>query len=288
VESEVDVYARSQKALQDELARREAEHQAAVANAARAFVGGTKPLIGVADGDSWFDYPLPLLDPKDVRDSLADIGVPRPIILKLAYVGAATTALLGVEKRNRLIAALKNPLNGPIDFIMFSGGGDDLVGNQFRFWLRDAGAAQGDPRGGVNHELLADILGVVLAAYADLAQIRQQYAPQALLLVHAYDFAIPTGIGVCPSVGPWLKPSLDDRGWTGLADGSDIVRQILIEFKQRLQAFCATVPNAVCVDTQGTLAANEWANELHPTPEGFLRIAEKFRAALSLKFPGRI
>lgn len=286
--SEVDVYVRNLKAVQDELARREAEHQAAVAHAMRAFVGGAKPLIGVADGDSWFDYPLPVLDPKDVRDSLTELGSPKPIILKLAYIGAATTALLGVEKRNRLIAALQNPLNGPIDFIMFSGGGDDLVGNQFRFWLRDASAAHGDALGGVDHELLADILGVVLAAYADLAQIRQQYAPQALLLVHAYDFAIPTGIGACPSVGPWLKPSLDDRGWTGLADGSDIVRQILIEFKQRLQAFCATVPNAVLVDTQGTLAADQWANELHPTPEGFRLIAEKFRAALSFRFPGRI
>lgn len=286
--SEADVYARNQRAIEDEIARREAEHQAAVANAARASAGGTKPLIGVADGDSWFDYPLPVLDPKDVRDSLAEIGVPRPIILKLAYISAASTALLGVEKRKRLVSALKNPLNGPIDFIMFSGGGDNLVGNQFRFWLRDASAAHGDPRGGVNHELLADILAVVLAAYADLAQICQQYAPQALLLVHAYDFAIPTGIGACPLVGPWLKPSLDDRGWTGMADGSDIVRQILIAFKQRLQALCATVPNAVLVDTQGTLAANEWANELHPTPEGFRRIAEKFRATLSLKFPGRI
>jgi hypothetical protein len=288
VNSEVDVYVRNQKAIQDELARREAEHQAAVAHVANAFAGGAKPLIGVADGDSWFDYPLPVLDPKDVRDSLTGIGSPRPIILKLAYVGATTTALLGVEKRNRLIAALKNPLNGPIDFIMFSGGGDDLVGNQFRFWLRDASAAHGDPRGAVNHELLADILSVVLAAYADLAQIRQQYAPQALLLVHAYDFAIPTGIGVCPAVGPWLKPSLDDRGWTGLADGSGIVRQILIEFKQRLLAFCATVPNAVLVETQGTLATNEWANELHPTPDGFRLIAEKFRTALSHRFPGRI
>lgn len=286
MQTEINIITGNQQAIQEEIARREAEHQVEVARAIRELPEGAKPLIGLADGDSWFDYPLPV-PPTDVRDSLRDIGTPHPIILKLAYAGDATTALLGVAKRNRLIAALKDPKNGPIDFIMFSGGGDDLIGDQFRFWLRDASVAHGDPRGGVNHELLSDILGVVLAAYADLAQIRQNFAPQALLLVHAYDFAIPSGEGVC-SFGPWLKPSLDDRGWTKLADGSDIVRQILIEFKKRLLAFCATTPNAIFVDTQGTLVAKEWANELHPTPEGFRKIAEKFRIALSHKFPGRI
>ena len=285
--TEIDAITENQRAIQEEIARREIEHQEEVARATREISEGAKPLIGVADGDSWFDYPLPQPFPTDVRDSLRDIGTPHPIILKLAYAGDATTALLGVTKRNRLISALKDPKNGPIDFIMFSGGGDDLIGDQFRFWLNDANVAHGDPQGGVNHELLSDILGVVLAAYADLATIRSAFAPQAWLLVHAYDFAIPNGLGVC-GFGPWLKPSLNDRGWTKLGDGSDIVRQILVEFKQRLLAFCATTRNTIFVNTQGTLAADEWANELHPTPEGFRQIAEKFHTALSQKFPGRI
>jgi hypothetical protein len=37
----------------------------------------------------------------------------------------------------------------------------------------------------------------------------------------------------------------------------------------------------VALKTTGTLAMDQWANELHPTPEGFRRLAElKFLPAL--------
>jgi hypothetical protein len=38
---------------------------------------------------------------------------------------------------------------------------------------------------------------------------------------------------------------------------------------------------------QGTLSLGEWANELHPKPEGFRKIAQKFLGPLAEKFPGR-
>jgi hypothetical protein len=46
--------------------------------------------------------------------------------------------------------------------------------------------------------------------------------------------------------------------------------------------------NFSMVDTQGVLAPADWANELHPYPNGFKSIAEKFVAALEVNFPGRI
>jgi hypothetical protein len=51
----------------------------------------------------------------------------------------------------------------------------------------------------------------------------------------------------------------------------------------------ATVPanNIVYVQTQGTLATTDWANELHPNPGGFAKITTLFKNALSQKFPGR-
>jgi hypothetical protein len=35
------------------------------------------------------------------------------------------------------------------------------------------------------------------------------------------------------------------------------------------------------IDTQGTLSAADWANELHPFPAGFAKIAQLFSDALS-------
>jgi lysophospholipase L1-like esterase len=47
----------------------------------------------------------------------------------------------------------------------------------------------------------------------------------------------------------------------------------------------AQQPNVVHVDTPGTLADNEWNDELHPSRKGFQKIAGKFRDQLKLQFP---
>jgi hypothetical protein len=88
--------------------------------------------------------------------------------------------------------------------------------------------------------------------------------------------------------GPWLKPSLDFCGYN-LTEGTAIVRQALTEFKNRLAALAAKPGNNfILVDTQGVLQAADWANELHPFPPGFQKLAGKFVDALRNKFPGRI
>ena len=78
------------------------------------------------------------------------------------------------------------------------------------------------------------------------------------------------------------------RRWD-IPHGTAIVRQALTEFKTRLDNLAADPRNNFfVVTTQGTLTATEWANELHPQPGGFQKIAAKFVAALKAKFPARI
>jgi hypothetical protein len=282
-------------AVEAEIQQRIVAHQRLLAN--QGFLANrspTRPLNLLADGDSWFDYPLsdgfPI--PSDVIVQLGTLVSPRPFILNLAHHGDATTQMLGVTKRNRLIAALQDPKNGVFDGILFSGGGNDLVGDQFRLWLNDAEAVGRDPARALNQPALDDIMGVVETAYLDLVATRNLVGDMPIL-VHAYDFAHPTDIGVC-GVGPWLFPSLMSRGWmqnTGPADlavGDQIVRLILEKF-QKLVEKMASVPgnNVVPVATQGTLSSGDWANELHPKPEGFQKIAQKFLGPLGEIFPGR-
>jgi hypothetical protein len=56
----------------------------------------------------------------------------------------------------------------------------------------------------------------------------------------------------------------------------------------RLRLAADGANNFAMVDTRSVLAPADWANELHPYPDGFKSIAEKFVAALEVKFPGRI
>ncbi|HZZ13329.1 MAG TPA: SGNH/GDSL hydrolase family protein [Paraburkholderia sp.] len=282
-----DVYSESEEKIEEDIRRRTAEHQAEVERMKQRHAFGPAKLIGVADGDSWFDYPLPPIVATDVRDALQHFDAMSPVLLKLAHHGDATTALLGVQKRRRLITALQNKANGPIEIMLFSGGGNDLVGDQFLFWVNDAAAVGRDAARGVDVEALNNVLGVVLDGYAELVRIRDLVAPAAVLFVHAYDYAIPTGKAACPFAGPWLLPSLRERGWDE-KDGRKIVRAILVEFERRLHALASRHQNVVVVPTQGTLGDNDWANELHPTPGGFRQIAAKFRRTIAAKFPGRI
>lgn len=288
-----NVYSETQLKIEEDLKRRAEENQARVdeiRQQRRNLAVGPVPLIIVADGDSWFDYPLPLIGHTDVADSLKSQGTLTPAMMKLAHYGDSTTVLMGVTKRQRLVEYISDPTHGPIDVIMFSGGGNDLVGDQFRFWLKNAADVNSDPTKGVNDELLTDILGVINGAYFELIRIRNQYASDATLLLHAYDFAIPTGIGACPFAGPWLRPSLVEQGWPDIGQGRQIVKTILEAFKSGLKNLSATNENVVLVETQGTLSSNDWANELHPNPGGFDKLAARFRSTLQNipKFKNRI
>ena len=100
--------------------------------------------------------------------------------------------------------------------------------------------------------------------------------------------AQPNGKGVC-GIGPWLKPSLDFRGWNKPAQAAQIVKEVLQEFDKVLTQFEHDHNDVVYVRTQGTLSPNsDWTNELHPNKKGFAKIAGVFLEALKAKFQGRI
>jgi hypothetical protein len=241
------------------------------------------PLNMFAEGDSWFDYPLS----SDTLGWLRSDGAPEPEILSLAHYGDQASQMLGVSQRKRIIENLQDPDNGVFDALLFSGGGNDLAGDQFVLWVTQY-VAGADPAYAVDAQRLADILGVVKAAYIDLIEVRDSIAPNCVIFLHAYDFAQPTGIGVC-GLGPWLKPSLDFRGWTDPTKAAAIVKVVLLSLDKLLVQLEQQYKNVVYVRTQGTLTpATDWANELHPTEPGFNKIAQVFLRALRTRFPGRI
>jgi hypothetical protein len=231
----------------------------------------------LAHGDSWFDYPLSGNDlsfgDTDIIARLRGMGRLNPVILNISHYGDATTDEMSLPKQERMISSLQDPANwmgsGKPDAILFSGGGNDVVGDQFCIYLDYAlpGAT------GLNAGRFDKALSAVEASYLDLFAFRERYAPGVPVIGHCYDFPIPNGVHpVC--AGPWLKPSLDYCGWD-LTQGTAIARAALSDFKNVLLRLASDAANNFSiVDTQGTLAAADWANELHPYPDGFKKIAE--------------
>jgi hypothetical protein len=280
------------ESIEREIGNRIRRHQRALSRL-RATTGVSPrvapPLILLAHGDSWFDYPLdgnrwPSAN-TDIIAQLADLGLPPPRILNISHYGDATTDELALSKQQRLIAVLSesaNWLTGKPDAILFSGGGNDIVGEQFCIYLNDKGASAP----ALDPDRFSARLASIRASYSELFLFRDRYAPGVPILGHCYDYARPMWRHP-PCAGPWIIPSLKFAGWTA-AEGLKIVHAALDEFKAMLLGLAGSTSGFTVIPTQGVLTKTDWANELHPYPPGFKSLAEVFLTALRDRFPGRV
>jgi hypothetical protein len=283
------------ESIEKDIAERIEAHQSEVARI-RANVRADRqpPLMLLAHGDSWFDYPCDGNTPtpfstSDIIAHLKKMGNPKPKILNLSHFGDATTDEMGLQKQKRLIDALSNRnnwLNGKPDAILFSGGGNDIAGDPYCIYLNHKNS--GLP--GLDAARFAGRLDSIRSSYLDLFAFRDRYAPQVPIFGHAYDFARPMPRPHPPCMGPWMSPALSFAGWS-LAEGTQIIHDALDAFGAMLGSLEGSQqPNYdfTVVPTQGTLTKDDWANELHPHPPGFEKLAEKFLDILRHRFSGRI
>jgi hypothetical protein len=246
-----------------------------------------RPLQVFAEGDSWFDYPVPFFGGGIIPRLEDEIGVP---ILNLAKAGDEVRYMLGVKERRLIVEQLANgcPAGGSWDAMLFSGGGNDIVSDPMALWIRDYDPAL-PPAGLVHQPRLDAALALVRAGYEDLISLRDLLSPGTHLFFHAYDYAIADGRGVC-RLGPWLKPTFDLRGFPSLAARVAVTKLMLTQFAAMLVALEQANANVTFIRTQGTLPErpDSWHNELHPSKAGFRTFAALFHQKLKAQFPTRV
>lgn len=245
------------------------------------------PLRVFAEGDSWFDYGVPLFGGGVIPRLEDRLGVP---ILNLAKGGDETRFMLGVKQRQLIARHLADgcPDGQPWDLMLFSGGGNDIVDEPLALWLHPFDPTK-SPKQLLNQPRLSTALAMVQAAYEDLISLRNQLSPGTHLAFHGYDFAIPDGRGIC-HLGPWLKPAFDLHGYPAdLAVSTAVVREMLTQFGAMLAAL-AKKPGITFINAQGGLppVKASWHNELHPSKAGFKQVADRFKAEIKVLFPGRV
>jgi hypothetical protein len=281
-----------------EFARRERAYAAAFKSAAKpagAVVAGKAkkaptppPLQILAEGDSWFDYPAHARG-GIISRLAARIDLP---IRNLAEAGDEVRYMLGVEQRKVLRKKLEDrgPSGAPWDVLLFSGGGNDIVGDPMALWVRDF-QPNTPPAQLIEPARFAAALALVRAGYEDLIGLRDLHSPTTHLVFHAYDFALPDNRGVC-FFGPWLAPTFKLRKFPKFSAPSDACALVVREMLQRFAAMLAALqrPNVSFLDGQATLpnATSSWHNELHPSSSGFDLFVELFRNELRRLFPGRV
>ena len=95
--------------------------------------------------------------------------------------------------RQEVISRLNDP-QIKFDALLFSDGGNDIAGDQFCIWLKDAAPLVSPEQ---NSDATSAALMVFETEFHELIDIRDQYSPQTVIFVNEYDFPPITGTGVC-------------------------------------------------------------------------------------------
>lgn len=266
--------------------RRRAPKPKAIPAKTLAFLG-PKPTAGVlmAEGDSWFDYPL-----WDVLRILADeylfyvdsVAHRGDCVEDMAHSKGQFEAL--AQHLEKLLRDNKVPRA-----ILLSGGGNDIAGDEFAILLNHA--RSGLPA--FNEDILRGVIDVRLrAAYArmisGITTVTKSYLTQPIpIIIHGYDYAVPDGRGFLGGwwklPGPWLKPGFDRKGYENKEVNKTLVKDLIDRFNTMLSAVAATPQfgHVHYLDLRGTLRRNDqykddWGNELHPSDHGFHLVTAKF------------
>lgn len=244
-------------------------------------------LVIISEGDSWFSYPLNR-NLADYVEMMSDFSM-----LRLEQNGDEARDMLKTDgtQFEKLRKFLKRY---PVELLIFSGGGNDVVDKNLPPLLRKK--ANGMTwRDCVNDAALDKRMAEIDNAYRNLIALRDRTRQLCEIVVHSYDYAVPDGRPAAGpfglgKTGPWIKPSLDKSGITVAADAAALVRHLIDTFHARVAALAAPGNRFHVVDMRNTLGANHhlhWHDEMHPTGTGFGLLAEKWRATLKALFPGR-
>jgi hypothetical protein len=265
----------------------------------------------LAEGDSWFEFPIFV---KDIIDWLAkreDYA-----IYSLAYGG---DWLANIMYQGEYIEGL--PVHDP-DVFLISGGGNDMVGgNRLTTMLINPGKNANKINSPSNEYIdfvwsklgntpeAQDILEgspYLTGEFTSFINvIRLQYElmfsnifikyPDLKIITQGYDYAIPDprihfGLNIpywhqpllnyFTGTGKWLYESFMLKGITDIRLQKKIVRAMIFDFNEMLVKIATKTnyPNLYHIDCRG--ACNEtshWYDELHPKSHIFKRIAQKYQ-----------
>ncbi|HAA15827.1 MAG TPA: hypothetical protein DCE41_30590 [Cytophagales bacterium] len=233
----------------------------------------------VAEGDSWYDYPVI----KDIVDFLIDWDY---CVIKESEAGdtlenivygnsysiddrTGTAIHYGKPNLNYTIKAVEeyNP-----QIVLFSAGGNDILGPELAQYLNHAAS---DPDTFLRKEVFdRTVKGPIREAITCFIERVIAVNPNVDILMDGYDYPFPTGkkfrlFGLGLS-GPWLLPAFARKGITNFNEQRVVIRQIVDKFNELLAELQQEYDQFHHLDLRGTFPQKaDWRDELHLTSDGF-------------------
>jgi hypothetical protein len=290
-------------------AGKEAYHASSNLNFGARMAAMPNALIGVAYGDSWFNYAPALYEPPFEGDLIAQLNrIGRYNIYRVARPGDSLENMAygtDVQEDEQpqspeiLSAEAAVELYQP-RFFLVSAGGNDMAGQNGIYlenYLNHATTGLPplrreralDTFANINKAALAYIIDKIKATKADIH-----------IFIHGYDYAVPDGRAVLTApfgfdfIGPWLLAAFARKRTWPQSVRQGVINDLIDMHNQTIADLAARDPQVHHIDCRGVLRNDpqtyreDWANELHPTPSGFGKIAARFDQVISGVFQAAV
>lgn len=240
----------------------------------------------VSEGDSWFDY-LPGTDIIDCLRkhhgySIKNYGDAGDTLENMVYgtkfkKGSFLPTEPNIFKVLRKIQQLKPRV------FLFSGGGNDIAGDEFSSFLNHAETGLSPLR---NEYVDYMINNVFKKCCEDLISKITGVSPHTHIIMHGYGYTAPTGKAVSllgfKFAGPWLRPALTEKRILERDAQARTVKVMIDSYNEMLKSLAAKHQSFHHVDLRPIIDANEdWANELHLKNSAYARAADEVSRAIS-------
>ena len=150
------------------------------------------------------------------------------------------------------------------DIFFFSGGGNDIAGNEFKSYLHHSESGLG-----VLKQPYADntIRGTFKKYYQDLIDKVLDASSTTHIFSHGYGYARATGKGteilIFEFFGPWLLPALAEKRINPETEGKQAIEHLIDGFNQMLQELDTENEKFHYVDFRQIISDDDWRDELH-------------------------
>ena len=260
----------------------------------------------LAQGDSWFS--IGSIPPGVTSNVLDELVLTRSVVVvNCANPGRELKHMADTTRDAMLLRLLAGRLALKWDAILLSGGGNDLIDAarvgpdappDMRLLARPDergnGPLQGDDYvSDPGWATFTTHLGAVFNAFVDRRDAGVNKGVP--LVLHNYADLMPRPSPAGPRFGPWLQPALQafavpeaDRPAVAraLMQRLTLLLQTLIAARQATDPACALhlvdtrSAGLVLADATATGLSGDWANEIHPTREGYEKLGGPWRATL--------
>lgn len=247
-----------------------------------------KDITIVAEGDSWFDYPLK----KDILNYLSKMGYG---IKKFAVQGDTLENMIygteykvkgdkatnpGPQSFQEVLYAIKKLKP---QFFLFSGGGNDIVGQEIIGYLNHY---RSKPASLINKKIFQARLAEMKNAIEYMITWVHKTHKGCHILMDGYDFAKVNGKGYTFIIknirGPWILPSMGAKNILKKKDQEAIITYLVNEFNKMLKSLDKKYPFFHHIDLRHQFPNdNEWDNEIHLKNNGFKKVAQIYHNKIS-------